>query len=134
KVTATQVSHPRIEQSFAARPDHFQQSQDRVAVEAGESFGAADRAAFGKALNRPCRSFLARAHGSKRRLRLRLAERNFAEIAAAALDSTLAVGSEPLAGFVFASGAGHGISPLDYCGEKPQNEFGSGLWFTPRFG
>ncbi len=32
------------------------------------------------------------------------------------------------------SEAGHGFSPLDFCAEKSHNKFGSGLWFTPRFG
>lgn len=59
---------------------------------------------------------------------------SFAGIAAPALDSTFAVGAEPLAGFVLASGAGHGVSPLDFCAEKRHNEVGSGLWVTPRFG
>jgi hypothetical protein len=134
KIAAAEVSEFRIEQPLTTRPKHFQQPQDGVAVEPRESFGAADRAAFGKALNRPCRSFLARSHGSEGRLRLGLAESSFAGIAAPALDSTLAVGSKPLAGFVLASEAGHGVSPLDFCAEKSHNEFGSGLWFTPRFG
>src|ERR1700751_5770174 len=29
---------------------------------------------------------------------------------------------------------GHGLSPLAFCGEKPENQFGSELWLTPRFG
>jgi hypothetical protein len=50
---------------------------------------------------------------------------NFAKIAAPALNSTLAVGSKAFAGLVLAWMQGHGVSPLDFCGETAQNTIGS---------
>src|SRR5579864_9153599 len=35
---------------------------------------------------------------------------------------------------VIAFAACHGLFPLEFCGEKADNEFGSELWLTPRFG
>jgi len=55
-------------------------------------------------------------------------------IAAPALNFSLAVGAELLTGLVFASGAGHGVSPLAFCEETSQNNLGSEAWVTPRFG
>src|SRR5208337_853767 len=57
-----------------------------------------------------------------------------AGLAAPALNAAFTVVTELSAGSVRASDAGHGFSPLDCCGEKPQNEFGSGSWLTPRTG
>ncbi len=57
-----------------------------------------------------------------------------AGLAALALNTALTVVPELSASSVRASDAGHGVSPLDFCAEKRHNEFGSGLWFTPRFG
>jgi hypothetical protein len=62
------------------------------------------------------------------------AESGFAGSATPTLNPALAVGSESLCAVVGASDAGHGFSPLDFCGEKPQNLFGSESWLTPRFG
>jgi hypothetical protein len=43
--------------------------------------------------------------------------------------------SEFLAGLVLASDAGHGLSPLDFCGETGHNRVPrSRAWVTPRFG
>jgi hypothetical protein len=64
----------------------------------------------------------------------RFAKNSFAGSAAPALDAPFAVGSEPLAGLVLASLAGHGLSPLDFCGESHHNLVGSGLRLTPRSG
>jgi len=133
-IATAKVAQSGIEQARTALSNHFQETQDGVPVQPRESFGAADRAALNKTLDRPCRSILVGTHGPKRRLRLGLAEGNFAGIAAPALDSTLAVGTEPLAGFVLTSGTSHGVSPLDFGGEKPHTHFGSGVRLTPRSG
>src|SRR6266496_3953376 len=101
-VAATKIAEPCVQQGRTARPNGFQKSQDRVSIQAGESLGRADRAALDKTLNRPCRRVFAGSHRPKGRFRLRLAEGSFAGIAAPALDSTLAVGSEALAGLVLA--------------------------------
>src|SRR5439155_19969430 len=67
-------------------------------------------------------------------LRNRLAEGSFAGCAAPALNAALAEITEPPCGSVFASGAGHGFSPLAFCEEKPENQLWSRSWLTPRFG
>jgi len=54
--------------------------------------------------------------------------------ATVSLHFPLAVGSESLAVLVFAFDAGHGVSPLAFCGETSQNTLGSEAWVTPRFG
>lgn len=133
-VAAAQVAHPGIQQSLAARSNHFQQSQDRVPVESSKSLRRTDRAALNETLNRPCRRLLAGAHRSKGRLRLGLAESRTAGFAAPALNAALTEVPKSLAGLVLASDAGHGFSPLAFEREKPDNHFGSGLWLTPRFG
>jgi hypothetical protein len=65
---------------------------------------------------------------------VRIGERGTAGSAAVSLHFSLAVGSKPLAGLVFASDACHGVSPLAFCGETSQNTLGSEAWVTPRFG
>jgi len=65
---------------------------------------------------------------------VKFAESGFAGIAAPALNAALTEVAESFAGLVLASDAGHGFSPLAFCGEKPQNQFGSRSWLTPRFG
>jgi hypothetical protein len=46
----------------------------------------------------------------------------------------VAVVAELLDGFVVALTAGHGLFPLEFCGEKAENKFGSKVRLTPRFG
>src|SRR5207253_6499888 len=46
----------------------------------------------------------------------------------------VAVVTEFLNGFVVALAAGHGLFPLEFCGEKAENNFGSEVRLTPRFG
>src|SRR5438477_10687731 len=50
------------------------------------------------------------------------------------LNAALTEVTESFAGLVLASGAGHMVSPLAFCGETSQNTFGSEAWVTPRFG
>src|SRR6266550_3545397 len=57
-----------------------------------------------------------------------------ARCAAPSLYLALAVEAESFAGSVFAFPAGHGFSPLAFCGEKPENQLWSRSWLTPRFG
>src|SRR5260370_3122813 len=64
----------------------------------------------------------------------RFAERGLAGCAAPSLNTALPEKSEPLAGLVLASTAGHVISPLAFCGETSQNVLWSEAWVTPRFG
>ena len=65
---------------------------------------------------------------------VRVGKRGTAGSAAVSLDFPLAIGSESLAGLVFASNAGHGVSPLAFCGETSQNNLWSEAWVPPRFG
>src|SRR5438270_8836303 len=66
--------------------------------------------------------------------RVGIGKGRIAGCAAPALDTVLTVVTEPLGGSVITSDAGHGRSPLAFCGESRQNLFGSGLRLTPRFG
>src|SRR5207247_2447240 len=111
-----------------------QQAHDRVAIEARKPFSGANRAAFNEALNRPRCCIGIRQHHVTRQYCVRFAESGFASIAAPTLNPALAEVTKSLAGLVLASEAGHGFSPLAFCGEKPQNQFGSRSWLTPRFG
>ena len=134
QVSRLESAHPGIHQTGAALPGHDEQAHDRVAVESGQPFRGSDRAALKKAMQRPFRRVCAGTHRAKGRFGLRFGKGRLAGIAAPALDSTLAVGAEPLAGLVLAFGAGHDFSPLDFCGKKPHTHFGSGVRLTPRFG
>src|SRR5579872_308111 len=48
--------------------------------------------------------------------------------------SFVAIEAELLNGLMLAFAARHGLFPLEFCGEKADNEVGSELWLTPRFG
>jgi len=133
-IAALKAVQTRIQKPLAALSRKFQEAHDRVPIESDEPFCAANGAPFDKALNGADRSIFTGTHRAKRGLGLRFGKRCRAGIAAPALDSALAVGTEPLAGLVITSDAGHGISPLDFCAGKRHNEFGSGLWLTPPFG
>ena len=134
QVPAVQLAHSRIHQALAAMPRQNQQPHDGVAIQSRESFCAADRAAFHKALNCADRRIGSRQHRVTGKFRVKFAESGFAGIAAPALNAALTEVAESFAGLVLASDAGHGFSPLAFCGEKPQNQFGSRSWLTPRFG
>ncbi len=134
QIPGVEVPHSRVHQSGTAFASDKQEAHDRVPIQSSEPFGAADRAALKKALQRPCSGIRAGTHGAKRRSGLRFAEGCTTGIAAPALNAALTEVTESLAGLVLASETGHGFSPLDFCAELSHNEFGSGLWFTPRFG
>jgi hypothetical protein len=131
---AGKVTHFFVHQFLATFASDDKKPHDGVPVQAREPFRGSDRAAFKKALQRPCSGIRAGTHGSKGRLRLRFTEGRLAGLAAPALDAALTKVPESLAGLVLASFASHGFSPLDFSAELSHNEFGSGLWFTPRFG
>jgi hypothetical protein len=135
KTAAGQFAHLFVHQLLAAFAREYQQAHDGVSVQSGESFRGANRAAFKKALQRPCSGIRCGTHGSKRRDGLRFAEGSFAGIAAPALNAALTEVPKFLAGLVLASGAGHVISPLAFSEETSQNIFSRSMaWVTPRFG
>jgi hypothetical protein len=134
QVIQSESAHPRVHELCAVLPRNDEQSHDRVAIEACEPFGAADRAALQKAMQRTLRRFRARSHGSKGRLGLRFGKGRLAGLAAPALNAALTEVAELLAALVLAFGAGHDFSPLDCVREKSQTQFGSGVRLTPRFG
>src|SRR5437899_2865176 len=134
QVPAMQFVHPLIHQTPRASASKDQQPHDGIAIQAREPLCTANRAAFNEALNRPRCCIGIRQHRVTRQFRVRFAESGFAGIAAPALNPPLTEITESLAGLVLASNAGHGFSPLAFCGEKPQNQFGSRSWLTPRFG
>jgi hypothetical protein len=103
---ARQLAHLAIHQPLGAFASQDEQPHDRVPVEASESFRSTDRATFQQAFQRLCSGIRAGTHSSERRLGLRLGKGCATGIAAPALDSTLAVCSESLAGLVLAFGAG----------------------------
>src|ERR1035438_1288304 len=134
QILGTQAVHLRFHCLRSALPSHKKQAHDRISIESGEPLRAANGAAFDKALNRTrCRVGL-RDHRIPRQSLVRFTEGSFAGIAAPALNAALTEVSEPLAGLVFASNAGHGVSPLAFCGETGQNSLWSEAWVTPRFG
>jgi hypothetical protein len=131
---AGQLAHLVIHQSLRACASQDKQPHDGVAIESGQPLGTADRAAFQQTFQRLCSGIRVGTHGSKRRLGLRFGKGSATGIAAPALDSALAVGSESLAGLVLASGAGHVISPLEFSGETCDHKLRSEVRVTPRFG
>lgn len=111
-----------------------QQPQDGVAVRASESTGGADRATFNEALESESGNFGMRCDGVPRQFGMRFTECGIAGLAEPALDAPFTKVTELLAGLVLAFYAGHGLSPLDCCGVKPENEFdGLTLGLIPEF-
>jgi hypothetical protein len=131
---ALQVPHPLAHKAVATFPSQQKHRHDRVTIQARHTLCTANGAAFHKALNRPCREIGLRDHRGPCQSGVRFAESGFAGSAAPTLNPALTEVSEPLAGLVLASTAGHGQSPLDFCGESRHNLFGSGVRLTPRSG
>lgn len=133
-IAAIQVLQSRVQQSLASLANCFKQPHNRVSVEAREPFCAANRAAFKKAMNRTLCRFGLRQHRVASQPDVGFAKGGIAGNAAPALNPTLPKVSSAFAIGVLASVAGHGLSPLDFCGKKPHTHFGSGVRLTPRFG
>ena len=134
QIFAGKISHSIIHQTRTVFASDNKQPHDGVAIQAREPFCAANRAALNKAVNRPRCCIGIRQHRVTRKFRVRFAESGFTGIAAPALNPVLTEVPKSLASLTLASEAGHGLSPLAFCGEKPQNQFGSGLRLTPRSG
>jgi hypothetical protein len=62
---------------------------------------------------------------------VRLTEGRLTGSAAPTMNAALTEVAELLEDLVLACGAGHGFSPLDFCGKKPHTHFGSGVRLTP---
>jgi len=125
QIPRVQIAHSGIHQVSTALARKDEQPHDGVPVQPRKPLGAANRAAFKKALNRSDRCVGIRSHGIPRQFRVGFAERGFAGSAAPALDSAFTKVPETLAGRVVTTGAGHVISPLALCGETSQNICGS---------
>jgi len=134
QIPGAEVSHSRVHQSVAAFASDKQKAHDRVAVESSEALSAADGASFQQAVQSTFCRFGADTHRAKGRLGLGFSEGCATGIAAPALDSTLAVGAESLAGLVLAFYAGHGLFSACVMRESRYNKFGSDERLTPRFG
>jgi hypothetical protein len=131
---AARMLHPFAHYSIAPCSGFEKQVHDRVAIQPRHSLCAANGATLNQALNRSCREFGLRDHRGSRQLCVRFAESGTAGSAAPTLNPALTEVPKLFAVVVLASTAGHGFSPLDFCGEKPENHFGSGLRLTPRSG
>ena len=125
-------AHVPIPQPVAVRPGSFQQRQDCVFVQSRHTGNGANAHSFQHERQHFRCGIRRGVVGSD--LRGRFAERTSARIAAPSLDTALAEVSKSFAGLVLASYAGHGFSPLDFCGESRHNHFGSGVRLTPRSG
>jgi len=129
--TATrQFAHFLVHQFLAAFASHDQKAHDRVPVQACQSFRGSDRAALKQALQRPCSGIRGGAHASKRRSGLRFAKGGTTGIAAPALNAALTKVTEPLAGLVLASNAGH--IGLVFLAGQADNVFEVGIAAYPR--
>jgi len=131
---ARQLSHLAIHQFLGAFASQDKQAHDGVPVESCEPLRGTNRAAFKKALQRPCCRVGVRSHRVPREFVVGFAEGRFAGCAAPALNAALTEVTKFLADLVLALYARHGFSPLDFCGRKPHTHFGSGVRLTPRFG
>src|SRR5260370_11017638 len=116
QVPGAQAVHHGFHLASSPLSGHDEQPHNRVAIEASEPLGAANRAAFNKALDRPHGCVGLRKNLVARQSFVRFTEGSFAGITAPALNAALAKVSELLASLVLASNAGHGASPLAFCG------------------
>ncbi len=134
KIPGSESSQSRVHQSSAAFTSDKQQTHDRVAIQSGEPFGAADRASLKQTVQGTfCRVGI-RQKRIAGKFGVGFRKGSATGLAAPALNFAFAVGAESFAFLVVTSGAGHGVSPVACCAEKCHNEFGSGSWLTPRFG
>src|SRR5712692_7781055 len=122
-----------FERMFGAHRCREHQRQDRAFVQSSDAGNGANTHSLKHQRQRLCCGFRRSVVRSKFKGG-RIGKRGAAGLATVTLDFALAVNSELLSTLVLASYAGHGFSPLDFCGEKPQNLFGSRLRLTPRFG
>lgn len=134
QIFGLQVLHSRVHKTGAAVSGDDKQTHDCVAIQAYEPFRAANRTAFQKATQRTLCRVGIRNHSIPRQFVVRFAEGARTRIAAPALNAAFTEVPELLADLALTFDAGHGFSPLDFCGEKPHTHFGSGVRLTPRFG
>ena len=130
-VNATYAGIPELA-AFAS--SSFEQGKNRGLVQPSKPGNSANANAFEhqrKSFCRNVRRGVVRAEGLRS---TGIGKGRVTGSAAPALDSALAVSPEFLSSTVVTSDAGHGFSPLDFCGEKPHTHFGSGVRLTPRFG
>ena len=134
QIPGTETAHSPVHQSGTAFASDKQESHDRVAVQSGKPFCAADRAPLQKTMQRTFRRVRLGRERIAGELGVGFRKSVLAGSAFPALDAALTEGTSFNAVRVLASDAGHGFSPLDFCGKKPHTHFGSGVRLTPRFG
>ena len=134
QIPGPEISHSSVHRSGAALSRHHEKAHDCVAIDPGKPLGAANRATFDKALDRPGRRIGIRYKRVPCQFGVGFAEGGIAGSTAPTLNAALTEVSKPFADLVLTFDAGHGFSPLDFCGEKPQNLLGFRSWLTPRFG
>jgi hypothetical protein len=134
QIPGLQVPHPCVHETGAAFSGDEQKTHDGVSVQPREPFRTADRAALKQAMQRTLCVIGIRNEGISRQFGVRFAEGGIAGLAAPALDAALTEVPKSFTGLVLAFSAGHGFSPLAFCGESRQNILGSEERLTPRFG
>ena len=134
QIPGVEFAHSRVHQLSAALASSQQKAHDRVAIQACEPFGAADRATLKKAVQCTLRRFGIRQEGITGELRVRLGKAGIAGSAFPTLDTPLTEVTEFLTGFVLAFGAGHVSFPLFLSGMTCYHEIASEVRVDPRFG
>jgi hypothetical protein len=133
-IAAVEAAHSRIQKLLASLANGFEKPKDGVSIQASQPFRGANRTAFKKALNRTrCRIGIGNHRGASESF-VGIAESGIAGSAAPALNPALTKVTEPLAGLVLASDAGHWLFSACAEREKPYNRFESGVRLTPRSG
>ena len=133
-IAAIQIAQHCVEHFGAALTSLYEHTHDRIAVESGETFRAANGATFEQAFDRRESGIGPACHRVAGEPFVRFAEGSFTGCAAPTLDAALTKVPKSFAGLVLTSFTGHLISPLALGGETSQNSFGSEAWVTPRFG
>jgi hypothetical protein len=134
QIPGAKVLHSGIHQSSAAFTSNKQQAHDRIAVESGEPFGRADRAALKQAMQSTLCCVRVRQEHIAGEFGVGFGKAGIARSAFPALDSALTEVTEFLADLVLASDAGHWNSPLCLSGMTCYHEIASEVRVTPRFG
>jgi hypothetical protein len=134
QIPGIEFTHSRVHQSGAAFASDKQEAHDRVAIQTCESFGAANRAAFKKAMQRTFCRIGIRGHHVSGEFRMGFAKGRRTGLAAPSLNAALTEVAELFASLVLAFGAGHVSFPLFLGGSTCYHEIASEVRVAPRFG
>src|SRR5207237_5862466 len=89
QIPRSQIAHSGIHQADTALTSNDEKPHNRVPIQAGESFGAADGTTFDETLNRTRCRFRRAAHRVPRQFSVGFAESGFTGIAAPSLNPAL---------------------------------------------